>query len=66
MTLEETVLQEDMLMVSRMLEVINLTKGSQEKIILEVYHFNLHSPGTKVYFWLFLFLYKFWAHGKGL
>ena len=66
MTLEDTLPQEDMLMVSRMIEAINLIKGSQDTMTLEVHQGNLHPRGTKVYFFLLLFFYKFWAYGKGL
>ena len=50
MTLEETLLQEDMQMVSRMQEAINLIKGSQDRMVLEVHQINLHRLGTKLYF----------------
>lgn len=50
MTFEETLLQEDMQMVSRMQEAIILIKGSQGIMTLEVHQGNLHPLGTKVYF----------------
>ena len=56
MTLTETLLQEDMQMVSRIQEAINLIKGSQEKMTLEVHQGNLHPPGTKVYFLVIVIL----------
>ena len=45
-----------MLMLSRMLEEINLSKGSQDKIILEVHQGNLHPLGSKVYFLVIVIL----------
>ena len=48
-TMEETFLQEEMQMVSRMQEEMVITKGSQGKKTSEVHQGNLLLPGTEVY-----------------
>ena len=63
-TMEETFLQEEMQMVSRMQEEVVIIKGSQGKKTLEVHQGKLLLPGNKYISWLLLFLYKLWAHAK--
>ena len=55
-TLEETLLREDLQMVSMMQEVIDIIKESQGKNTSEVHQGNLHLPGTKVYFLVIVIL----------
>ena len=50
MTLEETLLQESIFMVSRMQEVMDIIKGSQGRMNLEIHQGNLHPPSAKVCF----------------
>lgn len=50
MTLEETLLQEDMQMVSKIKEAMDSIKGSQGRMTLDVHQGNLHPPCTKLYF----------------
>jgi len=50
MTLEETILQEDMQMMSRMQKAMDIIKGSQGKNTSEVHQDKLHLLGTEVYF----------------
>ena len=55
-TMEETLLQEEMQMVSRMQEEMVISKGSQGKKTSKVHQGNLLLPGTKVYFLVIVIL----------
>ena len=64
--MEETFLQEEMQMVSRMQEEMVIIKGSQGKKTSEVHQGNLLLPGTKVYFLVIAILVQYLGTWKNI
>ena len=56
MTLEETLLQGDLQMMSRIQKEMNIIKEFQGKKTSEVLQGTLHLPGTKIYFLVIVIL----------
>jgi len=63
-TMEEILLLGDSQMVSRIQKATNIIKESQGKRLQKYIKEIFISQVLKYISWLFLFLYKLWAHGK--